>query len=220
MNDIRRMNIFKMMSFIQSRKSFMIQSVDLKCPGCGAGLSVDTTACPYCGKPAVITTFNSVYSMPLPEVNKYASSYRDALTRAPESKALNLAMGMCCLKLKLYDKALPAFDKAIEDNLDNSEAYFYAAVCLLKGKKAFLTPRADIDKIEEYINAANMIEPKGIYYYFQAYIKYDYFSRKFFRTSPTYQEAFATAKSYGLSHADVNQLYGILGVDCPDALRY
>lgn len=57
---------------------------------------------------------------------------------------------MCYLMLKLYDKALPAFEKAMEDNFDNSETFFYAAVCLLKGRKAFLLTRPEIDKIEEY----------------------------------------------------------------------
>lgn len=60
---------------------------------------------------------------------------------------------MCYLKLKMYDKALGAFEKAIEDNFDDSEIYFYAAICLLNGKKAFLNQRPTIDKILEYLNA-------------------------------------------------------------------
>lgn len=197
----------------------MVQNVELTCPGCGERLSLELKKCPSCHKPVVITTFNSVNDMSLLEVNKYASSYREALSKAPDNKELNLSAAMCFLKLKLYDKAIPAFGKAIEDNFDNSEAYFYAAISLLRGKKAFLTPRGDIDKIEEYINAANMIEPKGIYYYFWAYIKYDYFFRKYFNTSPTYSQALSTARQYGLSSADVVRLYEILGVSCPDELR-
>ena len=122
---------------------------------------------------------------------------------------------MCYLKLKLYDKALPAFELAMEDNFDNSETFFYAAVCLLKGKKPFLAMRPEIDKIVEYINAALMIEPRGIYYYFLAYIKYDYFNRKFFKTSPTYQEALAMAEQAGYSPFDTEQLFAILGVERP-----
>lgn len=106
--------------------------------------------------------------MPLPEVNKYAGAYRKALSENPDSMELNNSVAMCYLKLKLYDKATEAFERAMEDNFDNSETFFYAAICRLRGKKAFLAQRADIDKIEEYINAALMIEPKGIYYYFLA----------------------------------------------------
>lgn len=192
--------------------------VSLECPGCGERLSIDMKECPSCHKPVVITTFNSVASMSGLELNKYANSYRKALAEDPDNKQLNLSIAMCYLKLKLYDKALPAFEKAIEDNFDNSESFFYAAVCLLHGKKAFLATRPDIDKIEEYINAAIMIEPKGIYYYFLAYIKYDYFFRKYFNTSPTYEEAAEMAMQSGLSETDVTMLYDLLGVARPDCL--
>jgi tetratricopeptide (TPR) repeat protein len=156
--------------------------------------------------------------MPMPMVNKYANAYKQALADSPDNQDLNNSIAMCYLKLKLYDKALAAFERAMEDNFDNSETFFYAAICLLKGQKAFLAQRAAIDKIEEYINAALMIEPKGVYYYFWAYIKYDYFSRKSYKTSPTYQEALAMATSAGesVSQFDCQQLYAILNVACPD----
>jgi tetratricopeptide (TPR) repeat protein len=156
--------------------------------------------------------------MPMPMVNQYATTYREALQNEPDAKDLNGNIAMCYLKLKLYDKALEAFEKAIVDNFDNPETFFYAAICVLGGKKAFLVQRPEIDKIEEYINAALMIEPRGIFHYFLAYIKYDYFSRKFFNTSPTYQEALGQANGAGVSPHDIEQLYGILGVSRPEAL--
>lgn len=99
--------------------------------------------------------------------NKYVKFYKEALADNPNNPQLNSSIGMCYLKLKLYDKALESFEKAIEDDFDNSETYFYAAVCLLKGRKAFLTPKADIDKALEYINAALMIENRGYIITFQ-----------------------------------------------------
>ena len=194
------------------------QVVEISCPGCGARVSTGQSECEWCHQPIIISTFNSVYSMPMPEVSKYAGAYRKALAENPDNTDLNNSIAMCYLKLKLYDKAIPAFEKAIEDNFDNSETFFYAAICLLRGKKAFLAKRTDIDKIEEYIQAALMIEPKGIYYYFLAYIKYDHFYRKSYKTSPTYQEALALAQQTGLSDFDVDQLYAILGVERPNCL--
>lgn len=189
----------------------------LVCPGCGFPIEPGMKECPA-GHPVSISTFNSVYDMPMPLVNRYANTYKKDLVDAPDDQELNHSLGICYLKLKLYDKALPAFEKAMEDNFDNSESFFYAAICLLQGKKAYLHQRPTIDKIIEYINAALMIEPKGIYYYFLAYIKYDYFARKFFKTSPTYQEALAMATDAGLSEFDITQLYGILGVARPECL--
>lgn len=194
------------------------QVIELNCPGCGARVTTGQRECDWCHKPIVISTFNSVYSMPMPEVNKYAGAYRKALSENPDNGDLNKSIAMCYLKLKMIDKALPAFEKAIEENFDDSESYFYAAVCTLGGKKAFLNQRPAIDKALEYINAALMIEPKGIYYYLMAYIKYDYFERKHFRTSPNYQEYLQMANDAGLSDYDIDQLYAILNVARPEAI--
>lgn len=191
------------------------QVIEINCPGCGARVTTSQKECEWCHKPIIISTFNSVYSMPMPEVNKYAGAYKKALSENPDDQDLNNSIAMCYLKLKLYDKALPAFEKAMEDNFDNSETFFYAAICLLQGKKAFLHQRPTIDKILEYINAAIMIEPRGIFYYFMAYIKYDYFKRKFLNVSPNFQDTLDTAREYGYSEFDIVQLYSILGVDKP-----
>jgi len=194
------------------------QIIDLNCPGCGGGVSTGQVQCNFCGRPIVITSFNDIQSFSSLDLNKYASNYRKALEDNPDNDALNMSIGMCYLKLKLYDKALPAFEKAIEDNFDNSETFFYAAVSLLKGKKAFLAPRADIDKIQEYLNAAIMIEPRGIYHYFLAYIKQDYFDRKYLNCTPNWKETLQTAIQTGLPGADITQFSEMLQVEIPECL--
>lgn len=192
--------------------------IEMNCPGCGARVTTDQKICEWCRKPIIISTFNSVYTMPLPEINKYAGAYRKALAQAPDNQELNNSAAMCYLKLGLYDKALAAFEKAMEDNFDNSETFFYAAVCLLQEKKAFVQQRPVIDMILEYMNAAMMIEPRGIYCYFLAYIKYDYFERKNLNTSPSYSEMLKSAVDSGLSDYDIEQLYGVLKVPRPSVL--
>ena len=98
--------------------------IEMNCPGCGARVSTGQSECEWCHKPIIISTFNSVYSMPMPEVNKYAGAYKKALSENPDDQVLNNSIAMCYLKLKLYDKALSAFEKAMEDNFDNSETFF------------------------------------------------------------------------------------------------
>ena len=194
------------------------QIVELECPGCGKAITTSTQQCPQCFREIVISTFNSVSGMSPLEINKQANAYRKAMVNNPNNQTLNMSIAFCYLKLKLYEKAIPCFEKAIEDNFDNSETYFYAAIALLKGKKAFLSPRSVIDKIEEYIQAAIMIEPKGIYYYFWAYIRYDHHFRKSYRMTPNYQELLAQAKQIGLSQTDIVELYKILEVERPEVL--
>jgi len=194
------------------------QSIDLECPGCGRPVSISQKEC-SCGRPIVISTFNSISDMTLPELGKYTRTYQNALKDSPDSVEINNSVAMCYLKLKMHDKAYSAFEKAIESNLDNPETYFYAAISLLSGQKAFLTPRPKIDKIEELINAATMIEPRGIFYLFWAYIKQDYYKRKFLKTSPDYQEVLAMANEYGYSELDRDNLFNLLCVECPSALK-
>ena len=193
----------------------MVNAENISCYSCGASVSIDAKTCEYCQNPVRITTFNSIKDMQPPLVNKYISKY---MKEAPDDRDSAKALSLCFLKLKLYDKAEKAFDQTIDSNYDDSESFFYAAVCALKGKKAFLAPRNAINKALEYINAAIMIEPRSIYHYFLAYIKYDFFNRKGFKIDPDFHEEFNTAKSLGLAGGDVEYFYQALGVARPDAI--
>lgn len=196
----------------------MAEVIEIKCPGCGARLQIDQKECEYCHAPVIISTMADIFSMPAQNINKYQKSYESDLKENPDNAELNNSLAFCYLKLGFYDKALEKFDKAIEQDFNNSETYLYAAVCVLAGRKPFLASRADIDKIETYINAALMIEDKGLYRYFQAYVKYDYFKRKFLKTSPTWEECFTQAKFVGYSPTDVNQLFSIMKQEIPSCM--
>lgn len=192
---------------------------ELRCPGCGGPTSTSEQTCKYCGNNVIITTFNSVYEMTAKDVNKYVRSYQEVLRGDPDESAINISIAMCYLRLKMYDRALECFQKAMQENFDNSETYFFAAVSLLKGNKAFLTPKSVIDHAQKYINAALSIENRGIYNYFLAYIKYDFYERKFLNVSPSYKEELNIAVLNNVPQEDIKQLFEILNVDIPDALN-
>lgn len=198
-----------------------VKMIDLKCSGCGFALTPSNVECPRCGNAITITSFNSVYAQDLPTISKLSRALDKELREgtSPElGSDMKFTIGGCYLKLKLYDKALQRFEEAIEENFDNPEASFYAAVSLLKGKKAFLTPMADIKKAIEYVNAALMVEERGVFHYFLAYIKYDFYARKFLRVSPDWREELALAQSTNLSPTDCDMLFDILGVQRPAEL--
>ncbi|MCL1969722.1 MAG: hypothetical protein FWF65_09290 [Bacteroidetes bacterium] len=189
----------------------MPQVIDLNCPGCGGPVGVGQKECNYCHRPIYISMFNSVFNMKMPEL-------RNNLTENPDNEGANfqIAMGLL-INDRLYDNALPYFEKAIASR-DNTEALFYAAVCQLKGLIAFCAPRANIDKAVDYLNAALRREPKGIYHYFLAYIKYDYFERKYLNITPNWKETLQTAIQSGVPQADVAQLFEVLQVEKPECL--
>jgi tetratricopeptide (TPR) repeat protein len=194
----------------------------IKCGGCGADVLESQLEngeiCPTCGSAARIKHYETVKAMPLPQVNKYVVAFQAQIAQNPNDSALNSSLALCFLKLKLPAKALPYFEKAMADNFSDSSLYYYAAICLLDGKKAFLQTRPVIDKILEYVNAALMLEDKGIYHYFTAYIKNDYFERKRLNSKPTWQEYFEAAKQRGTAEQEIQELYALLGVERPSGL--
>ena len=108
------------------------QVVDIQCPGCGAPVDTGQKECIYCHRPVVITTFNSVYDMPMPEVNKYANEYRKNLADNPDNQELNTSIAMCYLKLGLYDKAAAAFEKSygyLKDTEIVKKLYYMTVFC-------------------------------------------------------------------------------------------
>ena len=192
--------------------------ITLNCPGCGAPVTLETKKCKYCDREIIIEKYKDLNAMSPLEINKRNFSYKKSLEEYPDSKELNTSAAFCLLKLKNYDLAINCFEKAMIGNFEDSDIYFYAAVCLLRGKKAFLTPRVVIDKIEEYINSAIMIDPKGLYYYFWAYIRYDHHYRKSYRMSPDFGQLLSLAKENCVTYSEISELYSLLGVERPNCL--
>ena len=160
--------------------------------------------------------------MTFPEIQQYAGAYRQALQEHPDDFQLNSSVAMCYLRLGLYDQAIPAFEKAVADNFDNAEIYFYAGISLLRGKRPFLSPKAEVERILQWINAACMIAPLGIYYYFAAYVTLDFYDRKHLRAPVSYDTHMQSAIQLGVSPTDVQSLFAILKTDVPPEimLRY
>lgn len=181
------------------------------CPHCDKAIDKGTVTCPQCGQntqpdAAMLATMSA------PAVNKLVKGFTRNLAEDPDDQKSSGYLAMCFLRLKLYDKAMPHFEKALDMNYEDAEAYFMAAICLLRGKKPFLAQRADINKAVEYLNAANQIEEKAIYYQLLGYIKQDYFDRKFLNVSPTTEEEYAKADELGLTDDDVQTLTTLLGL--------
>ncbi len=190
-----------------------------KCPNCGASLDINISVCEFCDSPVVISSMSMLGDMSMPKVNKYANAYKSMMDENPDSEALAIGLGMCFMRLKLFDKAYEAFDKAISAYTENPEVYFYAAVCLLGGKKAFLAGKANVDKAIQMNKIAIDCETRGIFYLFDAYLRFDFYKRKALNIQPPYTDSLMKAKRMGYSPADVSMLFDLLGVDIPAELK-
>lgn len=199
--------------FLVYNPNIQMKVEDLRCPGCGHPVSTDTKECEYCGRVIEITTFSNVSSFTVEDLKKHISLYNELNANGQENSAVAFSTGICFLKLKMFDKALMYFEKAIENDMMDDKSYFYASVCLLKGNKPFLATRKDIDKITVYIENAISFNPKAVYYYFMAYVRKDYFYRKGFNVVPSYSEYLKSAITSGISDNDINELFLLLGLE-------
>ena len=188
----------------------------LRCPFCGAGISQKARVCDYCGHEYMISSFSSILKAPRADVNKCANEYSNALRGDPEDPSLNHSAGICYMVLGVYEKALASFEKAINGDPENSSSYYSAAVCMLNGKSAFLLEKKKVDKAIEYLNAALTIEELGTYHYLMAYIKYDFYKRKFLRIEPDYVHHLKMARSIGISDEERRDLFNLLKVEMPE----
>ena len=144
------------------------QVIELNCPGCGAKSVLVRQNVNGVINLLLFRHLIACIPCPCQRWTSMPGAYRKALAENPDDITLNNSVAMYYLKLKLYDKALPAFERAMEDNFDNSETFSMRQSVCFRGKKLFGTKIA-IDKIEEYINAALIELNRRIYYYFHAY---------------------------------------------------
>ena len=187
--------------------------VEFNCPGCNARILESHSICEWCKQPIVIKNFKTISKKNKLEINKYTNTYKNMLILNNVNKFdINKALGICFLKLKLFDKSLTFFEKSLEFNIDDSEVYYYIALSFLNGKKPYLNSRKIIDKILENIEAAIMIDAKNKYYYLMAYIKYDYFFRKSYKTNPTYKDILFNINGK-IDDEEIEEIFEIIGID-------
>lgn len=74
----------------------------------GAPIGVGMQECLY-GHSVTISTFNSVYSMPLPMVNKYTNTYRTKLSEDSTDMQSLESITFCYLKYKTILQGIRSF---------------------------------------------------------------------------------------------------------------
>ena len=132
-----------------------------------------------------------------------------------EKESEELKNGVRFLSRKMYAQASACFEREISNNMSSPEAYFYAAVAKLDGKRPFLASRSAIGEIENYIDSAIAYGERALYYYFYAYLKNDHYEKKMLKTTPSSAELLRLAISHGITEAEKTELFDLLGVTRP-----
>ncbi len=217
------------------------------CPQCGANLKQKNTAAfsmkdnVIAGDVKVSDSFNTTNIQNIYNVNENKAKCHKCgktLEKEEEFKCAKCGQIFCAehalkdvklcsdcaekainsLKAKDFATALSYFKSAIDADASDPDVYYYAAVCLLNGNKAFVQQRSTIDTIVNYVNTAIKKQPKGIYFYFLAYIHYDYFERKYLNVDINYKDYFKIAAQKGVTNAAAQEMYSLIGVARPSCL--
>ena len=136
--------------------------------------------------------------------------------KAPATDGDNdLVEGIRFLKAKIYAQALMRLEKVICEEISEPDAYFYAAIAKMAGKRPFLLTRPLISEIESYLDSAIAYGERAVYYALYAYIKQDYYEKKMLRSLPPHTALLVKAKQLGLTNAETTELFALLGTQKP-----
>ena len=180
--------------------------VEVSCPGCGAPWSTAQRTCEYCGRPVVVTSLSDLSGLTAADLRKASRSLGAAVDGGADDPLVWLALGATFLKLGQYDRAGTQFGAVIDEAPGESEAYFYAAIAELEGKKPFLQVLPKIKKVESLLDAAMQLEPRGIYWLLRGYIVSDYYERKGLRAPVAAAVCVEQAFAGGASVTDTHEL--------------
>ena len=111
--------------------------VSLECPGCGASASRGQDVCGFCNGPIIIFECRSIISIELSKISQYAQSYREAQQADASDSEIAASLGICYLRLGLYEEAERALNRAVGLDTGNSEVFFCIAACALRGRRPF-----------------------------------------------------------------------------------
>jgi tetratricopeptide (TPR) repeat protein len=112
----------------------------------------------------------------------------------------------------MYKYALTNFEKAISLLPSDGEAYYYAAISMLSGKRPFLSSLTVVKKATEYIDLAMELSDNGIYLYLKSLIYSDYYENKHLKCYPSSSELRALAMKSGVNEIEANDVKHLVGL--------
>jgi tetratricopeptide (TPR) repeat protein len=185
-----------------------------ECPQCGAPVKQGSKTCYKCYSDYIITSVSSFKKLADVEsgVKKYLRAYEASIRSGGESAEIYTAMGTCQLQRGLHKHALNCFEKAIALLPEDGDAYYYAAVALLNGKRPFLSTLPVIKQAVAYIDLALELSDSGAHYYLKYLVHADYYEKKQLRCSPSSGDLLRLANEYGMNEVeaeDIKQLVGL-----------
>lgn len=176
-----------------------------KCKSCKAYIIVQNTF--------EAETLSSVEKMKQ-QMNLLAALNRGSLDQDSKDM-LNNSLGLIALESKSYLIAQKHFQKAVDENPDNAEAYYYHSLSLLNGQRPFLNSRNLIDQLIQNMDFALSLGMKGKYAYLKALLIHDFYILKSFRYPESVSSVLEIANALGVTDEEKREIFKILNMNKP-----
>jgi tetratricopeptide (TPR) repeat protein len=132
------------------------------CSQCGCPFDDEAlrkNSCKKCRSAILITSVAYLEKFERPAIQKYISQYSDILKRDPDDRDALLSMGICYLKLGLFDNADKFLERLVNAHPTEASGYYYKAICCLKGRRPKTAPLNTIREAEQLMTTAMTLEP-------------------------------------------------------------
>lgn len=187
------------------------------CSQCG--WSFDTEAlqlntCKKCKSAILVTSVAYLEKFDKPAIQKYIAQYTQALKADPQNRDALLALGICYLKLGLFDLADRFLRQLIDAHAADPSGYYYRGICILKGKRPRTASLPVIREAEQLIGTALELDPaNGRYDILLAAIRHDYYVLNGLRVpDPAPNDLVASAEAKHVDQLEIEQIFGLIRV--------
>ena len=157
-----------------------------------------------------------------PSIHKYVTHYTHALKTDPQDRDALLAIGICYLKLALFDLADKFLRQLLHAHPADPSGYYFHGICLLKGKRPRVASLVVIREAERLIGAAMELDPtNGRYDVILAAIRHDYYVLNGMRVPDrTPEDLLASAEAKHVDRLEVEQSLALIKITSGPVSRY
>ena len=150
----------------------MAQLTINQCQKCGKILAPGVTECGKCHtkhsiQPATVDPLKFTAA----EAAQYRAEFQEQVAACPKDSNAQFAMGLTYLGLKNYELADEYLVKAVQLTPSNPDVYYYTALSMFHHRSVMNLSKAEMNRIEEWLNTATQIQPKRKYLILQMILR-------------------------------------------------
>ena len=195
-----------------------MSAVAQTCSQCGWGFDVEAmqqNVCKKCKSAILVTSMAYLEKLDKPAIQKYVAQYAQALKADSQDRDALLALGICYLKVGLFDLADRFLSQLIDFHPADPSGYYYRSISVLKGKRPRTASLSVIREAEQLAGAALELEPaNGRYDVLLAAIRHDYYVLNGMRVPiPTPDDLLFAAATKYVDQMEAAQIFELLKID-------